>query len=86
MRPPTPRFFWVLREALKLRGTKYGAAGEHKGYDVLGVKGALEAVIECSGGGKRKLPAGIAMGIAFHYSFQGYFAYAAGVTVDPRTD
>jgi isoquinoline 1-oxidoreductase beta subunit len=57
------------------------AEGEHKGYDVPRMKGALEAVIERSGWGKRKLSSGTAMGIAFHYSFQGYFAHVAEVTV-----
>jgi len=57
------------------------AQGEHKGYDVPRMLGALEAVIERSGWGKTKLPAGTAMGIAFHYSFQGYFAHVAEVTV-----
>jgi isoquinoline 1-oxidoreductase beta subunit len=57
------------------------AEGEHKGYDVPRMKGALEAVIERSGWGKRKLPAGTGMGIAFHYSFQGYFAHVAEVMV-----
>ena len=55
--------------------------GDHKNYDVPRMRGALEAVIERSGWGKRKLAAGTAMGIAFHYSFQGYFAHVAEVTV-----
>ncbi len=54
---------------------------EHQSYDVERMRGVLELAVEKSGWGKRKLPQGTAMGIAFHYSFQGYFAHVAEVTV-----
>src|SRR3954447_24494216 len=52
-------------------------------YDTVRMKGALQMVAEKSGWGKRVLAKGTAMGVAFHYSFQGYFAHVAEVTVTP---
>ncbi len=53
-----------------------------KTYNVVRMRGALELVAERSGWRERsKLRKGTAMGIAFHYSFQGYFAHVAEVTV-----
>src|SRR5581483_6456257 len=50
-------------------------------YNTERMRGVLHAVAERSEWGKRKLPKGTAMGVAFHYSFQGYFAHVAEVTV-----
>ncbi len=54
---------------------------QHKNYDVARMRGVLEAVAERSGWGKRTLPKGSALGVSFHYSFQGYFAHVAEVSV-----
>jgi isoquinoline 1-oxidoreductase beta subunit len=55
----------------------------HEHYDVTRMRGVLQAVAERSGWGKHTLPKGTAMGVSFHYSFQGYFAHVAEVTVKP---
>ena len=60
-------------------------AAQQVAYNVERMRGAVEMVAEKSGWGKRKLPAGTALGIAFHYSFQGYFAHVAEVSMTGNT-
>ena len=51
-------------------------------YDAGRMRKVVELVGEKSNWGKRTLPKGTAMGVAFHYSHSGYFAHVAEVTVN----
>src|SRR5204863_7431536 len=51
------------------------------GLNAARMSGVIQLAMEKSGWGKRQLPSGTALGIAFHFSHSGYFAEVAEVAV-----
>ena len=64
-------------------GAPTPAGRKKQAYDVDRMRKVLTTVTDRAGWGKRALPKGTGLGVAFHYSFQGYFAHVAEVSVMP---
>jgi isoquinoline 1-oxidoreductase subunit beta len=59
---------------------------DEPGFSVARMRGVIELVAAKSGWGKKTLPKGRGMGIAFHYSHSGYFAEVAEVSVSAKKE
>jgi len=69
---------------MKLLGDKPMVGEGPGGYNAARMKGVLAEVEKMSDWKNRgKLPKGTGMGVAFHYSHQGYFAEVVKASVDP---
>jgi isoquinoline 1-oxidoreductase beta subunit len=69
------------KDPVEFRRELLGKPEMNQGYDAGRMRGVLDLVAEKSNWGKKTLPKGTAMGVAFHFSHQGYFAEVAEVTV-----
>jgi isoquinoline 1-oxidoreductase beta subunit len=70
------------KDPVEFRLALLDAGGTGPGMNADRMKGVMKLVAEKSEWGKRNLPKGTAMGVAFHFSHQGYFAEVAEVKVD----
>jgi len=73
-------------DPVRFRLDLLAAAGPETALDPARMRGVLERVAEVSGWGRRDLPRGTGMGVAFHYSHLGYFAEVVQATVSRAGD
>jgi isoquinoline 1-oxidoreductase subunit beta len=75
---------WVLRDTLRLTGTKYGCGIALCGACTVHVNARLLAVLDLAAekaAWGKSLPAGVHRGIAAHFAYGGYCAQVAEVSV-----
>jgi isoquinoline 1-oxidoreductase beta subunit len=76
----------LLNSGMQLPAPPAGGGGRGgaapPGLNAERMKAVVQLAAERSGWGKKTLPKGTGMGIAFHFSHQGYFAEVAQVKVD----
>jgi isoquinoline 1-oxidoreductase beta subunit len=69
------------KDPVQFRLELLGEPRMNEGYHAGRMRGVVELAAEKSNWGKRNLPKGTGMGIAFHFSHAGYFAEVAEVSV-----
>jgi isoquinoline 1-oxidoreductase beta subunit len=74
----------ILKAELPATGAPLTPQQQAGQMDAQRVIGILEMARDVSGWGKRKLPKGTGMGVAFYYSHRGYFAEVVQATVSPK--
>ncbi len=70
------------KDPLEMRLELLSAGGQGQGLDPTRMIPVLKELAVMSNWGKRTLPKGTGMGVAFHFSHSGHFAHAAEVKVD----
>ncbi len=70
------------KDPVQMRLELLESGGQGPGMVASRMTGVVKAAAEMSNWGKRTLPKGTGMGIAFHFSHMGYFAHVAEVKVD----
>jgi isoquinoline 1-oxidoreductase beta subunit len=70
------------KDPVQMRLELLSSPAEGQGMVASRMIGVVKAAAEMSNWGKRTLPKGTGMGIAFHFSHSGYFAHVAEVKVD----
>jgi isoquinoline 1-oxidoreductase beta subunit len=74
------------KDAVQFRRDILASAMDGRAMDPTRMRGVLDLVAERSQWGKRTLPRGTGMGVAFHFSHRGHFAEVVQATVSKKGD